>query len=283
MDKIKCTFLLSISHFKKWETNPRIYIIFIISFLYLHSILSPITNFCLISGYNITPYVFPYVMSQPITVVLIMLAVVLLFCDAPFIGEEQIYVIVRSGRLQWLFGCIIYITLASIVFFLLIIFFTVLILLPALELSSQWGKVIGTFAQTSLASQYGISIPFSQSIYTGYSPLQAMLITFCNSCFISFVLGMIIFLLNLKFAKSIGTITAIILILWQIAVKKTWTGFIRYSPVSWVSLSNIDVFSNSLYPNLAYIYIVIIFMSLLTICLSVLIIRKKDIQVVTSI
>lgn len=283
MDKIKCTFLLSMSHFKKWTTNPRIYIIFIISFLYLHSILSPITNFCLTSGYRITPYIFPYVMSQPITVLLIMLAVVLLFCDAPFIGEEQIYIIVRSGRIQWLFGCIIYIALASILFFLLIVLFTILIFLPTIELSSQWGKVIGTFAQTSLASQYGISIPFSQTIFTGYSPLQAMLLTFCNCCSISFVLGMIIFLLNLKFTKLTGTITSIILILWQIAVKKTWSGFIRYSPVSWVSLSNIDIFSNSLYPNLTYIYIVIFSMSLVTICLSIFVIRKRDIQVVNPI
>lgn len=283
MDKIKCTFLLSMSHFKKWTTNPRIYIIFIISFLYLHSILSPITNFCLTSGYRITPYIFPYVMSQPITVLLIMLAVVLLFCDAPFIGEEQIYIIVRSGRIQWLFGCIIYIALASILFFLLIVLFTILIFLPTIELSSQWGKVIGTFAQTSLASQYGISIPFSQTIFTGYFPLQAMLLTFCNCCSISFVLGMIIFLLNLKFTKLTGTITSIILILWQIAVKKTWSGFIRYSPVSWVSLSNIDIFSNSLYPNLTYIYIVIFSMSLVTICLSIFVIRKRDIQVVNPI
>lgn len=283
MDKIKCTLLLSMSHFKKWTTNPRIYIIFIILFLYLHSMLSPITNFCLNSGYNITPYVFPYVMSQPITVVLIMLAVVLLFCDAPFIGEEQIYVIVRSGRIQWLFGSIIYIALASVAFFMLVVLFTILILLPTLELSTQWGKVIGTFAQTSLASQYGISIPFSQTIFTCYTPQQAMLLTFFNCCSISFVLGMIIFLLNLEFAKSTGTIVSIVLILWQIAVKKTWTGFIRYSPVSWVSLSNIDAFSNSLYPNLTYVHVVIFSMVLISICLSVLVMRKRDIQVVNSI
>lgn len=283
MNNVKYALLISLFHIKSWIINPRTYAIAICIILYLHSILAPIIQFCLISGYNITPYLFPYIMCQPITVVLIMLAIVLLFCDAPFIGEEQPYLIMRSGRLPWLFGTIIYIALVSIIFFLVVVLFTIVIILPVADLSLGWGKVIGTFAQTMIASQYGISIPFSQIIFASYTPQQAMTITFLNSCLIAFMLGMIIFVLNLKFGKSIGTITAVIIVLWQIAVKKTWSGFIRFSPVSWVSLSNIDAFSNSLYPNLQYVYLVTFFIILFTICLDIFAVRKRDIQVIRSI
>lgn len=283
MDKIKCSILICAYQFKKWPTNPRIYVIFVGIFLYLHSMLSPIVEFCLNSGYCITPYVFPYMMCQPITVMLIMLGVVLLFCDAPFIGSEQPYIIMRSGRKQWVFGSVIYIAFASVVFFLLTIFCTIIILLPVIEFSLGWGKVIGTFAQTSVASQHGISIPFSQVIFMRYTPLQAMLHSLSNSCLVSFTLGMIIFVLNLRFTRSAGVIGATVLILWQMAVTKTWSGFIKYSPVSWVSLSNIDVSSNSLYPSLRYVHIALISAALIIICLGVQFMKKKDIQVLKSV
>lgn len=189
----------------------------------------------------------------------------------------------RSGRNQWLFGSIIYIAFASIVYFLLTVLFTIIILLPVLEFSSGWGKVIGTFAQTSMASQHGISVPFSQIIFMNYTPFQAMLLSFTNCCLIAFILGVTIFVLNLKFTRAIGILVASALILWQITVKKTWTGFIRYSPVSWASLSNIDISSNTLYPSHLYVYSVLFSIALISILLSIRFMQKKDIQVLKSI
>lgn len=283
MDKLKCSISISLYQFKKWLIDPRIYVIFISIFLYLHSLLSPILEFCLYSGYSITPFVFPYVMCQSISVMLIMLGVILLFCDAPFIGAEQPYIIMRSGRKQWVYGSILYIALASAIFFFIIILFTVIILFPVIEFSSGWGKVIGTFVQTSVASQHGISLPFSHAIFIGYTPLQAMLVSFTISCLVAFLLGMIIFTLNLKFTRSAGVVGALLLILWQMAVTKTWTGFVRYSPVSWVSLSNIDIFSSTLYPSLGYVYIVLLSAALIAIFLSLLFMQNKDIQVLKSV
>lgn len=283
MDRTKCAILIAIYHFKKWIINPRIYVIFICVFLYLHSILSPILSFCYKAGHNITPYLFPYIMCHPITVTLLMLATVLLFCDAPFIGAEQPYIIMRSGRNPWVWGSVIYIACASVVFFFLTILFTIIILLPVIEFSLEWGKVIGTFAQTSLASQVGLSIPFSQIIFTHYSPLKAMILAFANSCFISFVLGMIIFVLNLNYTRFIGTLGAIIPILWQMTVTKTWVGFIKLSPVSWVSLSNIDTSSTTLYPTIRYVYAVLATVIAITIYLSLHLMGKKDIQVLKTL
>lgn len=283
MDEIKCSISISLYQFKRWMINPRIYVIFISIFLYLHSLLSPIITFCSNSGYDITPFLFPYIMCQPITVTLIMLGVILLFCDAPFIGPEQPYIIIRSGRKTWVLGNILYLALASIVFFLLIILFIIIILFPVIEFSWGWGKVIGTFAQTALASQHGISIPFPQVIFTSYTPLQSMLLTFINNCLVSFMLGITIFTLNLKLSRVTGVIGAVIPVLWQMTVTKTWTGFIRYSPVSWVSLANIDAFSNSLYPSHQYVYIVLCSVSLTLSFLSIVFILKKDIQVLKSV
>ena len=160
---------------------------------------------------------------------------------------------------------------------------TALILLPVIEFSWSWGKVIGTFAQTSIAIQHGISIPFSQVIFISYTPIEAMVLSFVNSCLVSFMLGLLMFLLNLRFTRSTGMIGASTLILWQMSVNKTWTGFIKYSPVSWVSLDNIDVSSTTLYPDYKYVLSVLLIAIIVLTYLSVRCMKRKDIQVLKAV
>ena len=255
MVKAGSIFSICAHNLRKWLINPRIYVVFITASLYLHSILSPILIFCKNSGHNISLYVFPFIMSHTNSVTLIMLGVILLFCDAPFIEIDQPYIIMRSGRKVWTLGQILYILIASFIYFFFILAFSCLILLPHIEFGMEWGKVIGTFAQTSVAPQHNIVIPFSFSIYNAYLPIVAMILSFLNCFLISFILGMLIFMLNLNFSRFTGVVVAALLVFWQAAVTKTWTGFTKFSPVSWVSLARIDTTASTLYPTQQYIYI----------------------------
>lgn len=283
MDKIRIAFFVAQNNFKKWLVNPRMYIVVIMMAMYIQSRLAPITEFCSAFGYKVTPYIFPFLMTDKMSVMLIMFTLVLLFCDAPFIESEQPYIITRSGRKTWVAGQIIYIALASALFFLIIILFTVLFLIPHIEFSGEWGKVIGTFAQTSVGANHMISIPFDLGVYSSYTPASAMLITFGLCCFVGMFLGMTIFFFNLNISRSAGAIIAAVLILWQVAVGKTSTVFINFSPVSWVSLTNIDVKGITLYPTIWYILTVLSILSFLLILGSVVSIRKRDIDVLKPV
>lgn len=283
MDNIRTVFSIALHNLRRWAINPRIYLIFIMLILYLYSKVNPINAFCMNAGYRITPYVFSFIMSDRYSVLLIMLGIVLLFCDAPFIEIDQPYIILRSGKKHWLFGQIVYIAIASILYFLMIILVTILILLPNLELNMEWGKVIGTFAQTNVASQYNITIPFEFSIYNAYTPLAAVSFTILNCWLVSVFLGTCMFALNLNISRSAGAIVAALLVLWQMVVTKTWTGFTKFSPVTWVSLSKIDTNGNTLYPTLEYIYIVILIMIVILFAISVFSMKKRDIDVLKSV
>ena len=283
MDKIRVIFTIAFYNLKKWIINPRIYLIFILTTLYLHSRISPISTFCLNSGYKISPYIFPYLMSDRSIIFIIMMGVVLLFCDAPFIEIDQPYIIMRSGRITWLWGQLAYIALASMLYFVIMIVLSILILLPNLSFSADWGKVIGTFAQTNVANQHLISIPFDFLLYNSYSPLSAMFFSFTNSFLVAIFIGILIFVFNLNISRFAGVITSTLLVLWHMVTYMTWTGSTRYSPITWVSLAKIDINGNTLYPSLPYIYFVISTLIIILILLAIMSIRKRDINVIKSV
>jgi len=283
MDNIRVVFHIAKSGFRKWAVQPRIYLVLILLTLYVQSRMAPIAEFCSKFGYRITPYVFPYFMSNPTDILLIMFTLVLLFCDAPFIESEQPYVMSRSGRKKWVAGQVLYIALASALFFLVIILLTVVFLTPHIEWSGAWGRVIGTFAQTSVAGEHGVSIPFDRGIYTYFTPVSAMLTAFGLCSFMGLLLGTVMFFFNSNVSRSAGAIASAVLILWQAAVTKTGTVLVNFSPVSWVSLSNIDMTNTTLLPTFPYVLTVLsVFTALLT-AGSVLSMRKRDIDVLKPV
>jgi len=279
MDKVKIVSSIAAYHLRKWFINPRIYLIFTIMILYLYSKISPISAFCMGSEHKITPYIFSFLMSDSNSVLIIMLGIVLLFCDAPFIEIDQPYMIMRSGRTLWTLAQIAYIVIASVLYFFMIVLFTILILLPNIEFSIEWGKVIGTFAQTDVIYQHRITIPFDLSIYNVYTPLGATFLSFLNCWLVSVFLGISMFVLNLNISRSAGTIGAALLVLWQMVVTKTWAGFTKFSPVTWVSLSKIDTNGSTLYPTGKMIYIAILMIIAVLILLSVYSMKKRDINI----
>lgn len=91
MGKAFACFSIALHNFKKWAVNPRLYILLLIEILYLHSRLSPVGELCARTGYKVTPYLLPFLLDEGSAVMMLFLGVVLLFCDAPFIEDEQPY------------------------------------------------------------------------------------------------------------------------------------------------------------------------------------------------
>lgn len=111
-------------------------------------------------------------MSDDHVVLIASLGALLLFCDAPFIDSEQPYIVLRSGRKKWVAGQIAYIAISSALFTLFLYLLTLLLLLPWLEFSTEWGKAIGTLAQTTTGYDLGITITFDRYIFSAIPRFQ---------------------------------------------------------------------------------------------------------------
>lgn len=281
--KIRVCLSIAQNNLQKWVLNPRIYLVAVLLGAYLHSRIFPILQFCGYYEVGISPFLFPFFLSDDHVVLIVTLGAMLLFCDAPFIDLDQPYIVLRAGRKTWVLGQILYLIITSLLYTFFVFLMTLLLLLPKLEPQLEWGKVIGTLVQTTTGSEFGISVSFDRYIYFGYTPMEAVGLSLLLCFSVVLFLGVVMFYFNLRVNRMVGTIVSGLLVLWQLVIRKTATALIRFSPVSWMKLGQIDLDGTTVYPTLSFVIVGLYAMILLFCILSVLRIRRTDIDVLKSV
>lgn len=284
MGKISNIFTCCAQNFRKWPTNPRLYVLGLLLIAFQTSYVLPISQFSRAVYVPATPWIFPFLTSDPTLLLMLMLGIVMLFCDAPFIDAHQPYLIIRAGKRNWLLGQIGYIMLASALYFFFIIMVSVLLLLPNLTFSFEWGKILGTLALTDAGTQFKSILPISYSLQLNYTPVEAMAYNFLMNWLVGTFLGLLIFVLNMRFRREIGVIISTFLVFLQFFYFSTRNlPMFCLSPVSWASLINLDITHTSALPSITYAVSVLIGLNLILIFLAHIIAHKKDIDVLTPV
>ena len=157
------------------------------------------------------------------------------------------------------------------------------VMLPHIEWSAAWGKLLSTFSQTSAAGQNGISIPFARVITARFDPIPAVLRCVVNGSLVATVLGMLMFFVNLNISRTAGGICGTALVLWNMVTYKTWYWFVNISPVSWVNLSRVDYDGSSIYPSLTYILLALLALFAALSAASWVTLRRRNIDVLKSV
>ena len=99
MAKVLVAWRLCLQNFRKWTTNPRIYVMICLLFIDLYYTSRNLLEYCQFTEQPVTPYLFPMLMQNDH--MFLLLGLVLLFCDAPFLDEEQPYLLLRAGKKSW--------------------------------------------------------------------------------------------------------------------------------------------------------------------------------------
>ena len=191
MAELRKAALLAAHNFQKWPVNPRVYVVFLLELAYVHWMVSPVGDFCAQGGYTVGPWVFPFLMAEPYSRLMVMLGLILLLCDAPFIESDHPALLLRSGRRTWTAGQVLYIAGTSAVYFAVVYLLTVLVLLPHVGFEPGWGKVIHTFCQTRMAGQHGIVLPFDHQISNALGPVEANLLELLLCWLLGALLGLL--------------------------------------------------------------------------------------------
>lgn len=106
------------NNFRKWKSSYRVFIVFLSVLVFTFSREDYLRQYAQDVGLAVTPYFFAFQMDDGITRMLFYFGVVLLFCNAPFMDDQQMFVLVRTGRLRWFAGQLAYIVAANLVYFL---------------------------------------------------------------------------------------------------------------------------------------------------------------------
>lgn len=279
MNNICIVIRLCLQNFKRWISNPRIYFIGILLTVYISSVVFPLVSFCYSVETSITPWLFPLLTSNQEGLIIFTACIILLFCDAPFLDSTQPFYIIRSGRQKWILAQILYIFLASILFFTFIYLVSTIILFPVTHWQMDWGKIFYTLSLTDARTMFQIPLMIPYEILKIYSPIQAFGLSFLLNVLVSTFLGLLIFTINLKLSKIMGSIVAAAPTLLTSTIFFNDFFLIYYIPVAWASLDKIDITGTQLLPSLPYVLTVLISLIVLLSILSFLFFRKKAIEI----
>lgn len=252
---------ICVQNLRKWLGNSRIYIAFVIVFLftliYTKGLWLVADNF----GEKLSIYIFPFLTTYRYMKIIYLFPLLLLFCDAPFVDANQQFVMIRSSRLSWGIGQMLYIICGSFFYALFMLLSSIVVNIGHIQMGASWGKSLILAGTTNICSILGIqydTVQISSIIVKYYTPAQAMLWSFLFLWMICIILGLIIYDFNILFQSNIvGLFVAGFLILFT-AVVDGIQQWIWYSPVSWSSLNNIDVAKTTSLPGIYFVLFVYI-------------------------
>lgn len=240
-----------------WWKNPKTIASFLIVFLFVFHLLKTTRSFAKMVGIGVTPWVFPYLFTDPISLFLIELVILFVLSDVPNYDQSQTFVLLRVGKLPWMLGQLLYLAVASLIFCFAIYAFSVLCMAPYVEFSAGWGKVIGTLAQTNAAVQYG-TMGYPYEIMKDYSPIHATAISFFLFWLSDVLLGEVLMLLNLFVHRGIAvTVASALILLPYLIYFSSAYNLLKFSPMSWCNLMYINQ-AGSNYPSLQYAFTVLL-------------------------
>lgn len=246
MNKIGSQLKLSWRIFTDKFFSVKTFTLWILLGVIYHIFLSPIKNFSAFVDYPVSPWIFPFLISDVYFVILFMAAVVYFFSDVPFMKEWTLYQVIRTGRVRWALGQIGSIILNSFVFVLLAEVVSGTLLLPDIILNEGWGKVLYTLSITNAAGEYQIPFLISYDIISMFEPVQAVgLSVFISSLVIAFI-GLWMFMVSLYVSRLWANVTAMLFVILPIVIENigedvTW--LVYCSPVTWMRISEINVSS----------------------------------------
>lgn len=296
MDKLKSVFHVCNNNYLKWRSTPRVTLVFLLLAVFLFYSTAGTRALTATQNMGITPWLFPFILSFPLNIIIFYLALILLFCDAPFFDEQFPYLCMRSGRKVWVMGQILYLITASLIYVVAAYLLSILFCLPNLGFSQDWGKILRMMTMP-MSNQFtkdyltGIMQNPAQcaNVMAQYAPLQATLLSMLLMWLNGVFLGLLMFTVNLRARQGVGALAAAFFVcldffalLFSDAHGFEANLIYYFSPVSWVNLANLQMGANYR-PPLGYALTVLCLLIVFLAALSAYFMKKQEIEVLPEI
>lgn len=285
LKQIKSIVSCTKTDFLLWKRDPRIVAVGVFVLAYMIVMLWPVRRFSAAVGIAVSPWCFPFLMFQGGTLVLMSCATVL-FCNAPFGTAQLPFILLRTGRFQWIIGQLLYIFLASLVYTVFVLLSSIAVLFPYVRFTGEWGTIIDTIftTRTPYEMGYPIALQGTAYVYSELKPLQAVFLSTLLFYLSTLLLGVVAFFGNLVSDRMLGVyfdgilicLSAVASIAGQISPVGTWIYYI--SPISWSSLNGVVLHDAGKHPHIGYAVTIMVVLLVALGTASVWIIRKKNLM-----
>lgn len=171
-----------------------------------------------------------YLNDNIFSLTLLFLLSVLLFADAPFMENNALYSMIRTGRIKWCTGKIIYILTTSILFNLIVLSGTVVMSLKYAYPGNIWSAAFTFAAEGNVAASNNNVFYDNIGVLMNLTPYKTVFIIFSLNVIYCFFTGLLLFALNLSGSRIAGF--AITSILHFLGFMYAETSLSRFMPFS---------------------------------------------------
>ena len=184
-------------NFRRWRKNPRIIITFGLAFVLCFLLTDNAIRFSY--EYNtiiqvIEPFVWTFGDSN--SILLASLLLILLFSDMPFLDAGVPYFLMRTSRLKWLMGQILYICLAVFIYMVFILVSTIVICAKNAYVGNMWSETAAILGYSG-AGQV-VALPSSVKTMEMSTPYECMVTIFLLMLLYTLLCVLIMFVMNLR-------------------------------------------------------------------------------------
>lgn len=222
---------------RKWSGDARVWAIVYLVCMFAWIRVEDLRLICEEYDLGISCWYFPFQMNG-IHMLFYYFGLLLLFCDAPFIDNQQMDVILRAGKRNWFLGKIWYIIVAASLYFLLVYFVGVIEFFPYVGFSPEWEDMLNLMSLHDAASSI-----VRRPVIASYTAIEACVIQYVVCVFFAILLGCVIFYFNLFGQKMAGLGIALSMVvtgcLLDMVDLETARFFVYFVPMTW---TNIEVY-----------------------------------------
>ena len=254
--------------------NSKVAIFVILMLVTSHSYLKPLRQYSIAMDHPVSWCVFPFAMCSFTYLIMFWFGVIYVNSDVPFMQHVNMYHTIRNGRWKWGLGQIGGIFLRSLAMVLITVLCTILPLMPRIEWTNEWGKILRTAATTNALSEYQSSVVIYYDIFSEYTPLELMLLGILICTLICTFVGILMFFLSLYINKIIAVAGGLALAIALFPVLNMHP-LIRYKlarfvPTVWAELARIATADHTYYwlPSLRYMLLFLFAgIGIMTVCI----------------
>lgn len=172
-------------------------------FLTLFGVFGGIKDVCDLLGYNISMFSYPHLVATLFMRMLVLVGVVLVFLDAPFLDNISENLITKMGKKIWFIANVLYIFIMSAAYTLAYNLGLLIGFLGYQTPIASWGKIITSLSRSiDLMIKYKVKISYSQGIIDKYTPFEAMVHSNLISVLEFAIIGLLIFSISLYFKSN---------------------------------------------------------------------------------
>ena len=248
-------------NFRKWTVTPQIWVTAVVIAIFGVWNLGWVLQYSYASGIRITPWLFPHFFFIPIMQLVYGYLTIVFFAEAPFRDSFSQFMEVRVGKKVWIYGQLLYIVEAAFIYVLYYMVISVVMVLPRIYISGEWGKAIEQLCyDRQIISSYGIvggGFSFSADIIENMTPLQAMFSALLMLWLVSVWIGVVIFFLHIVLKKGAGIALAGFFVF--LAYFSNYAGWLMFgnklfffSPINWISMGYLDIAGRGDLPDMLY-------------------------------